>query len=93
VELAPGGVTATPEEWWCCNEADRLLVLTGAHVRTRLRDTLRHEAGRVGGTVYDASEALTCVAVVGRRMPHLLAAIGLVPPTLDLRIADPLLSS
>jgi glycine cleavage system aminomethyltransferase T len=89
VELAPGGVAATREAWWCAEEADRLLVLVAADLRARLQDALRHEVRPRGVTVLDVSETLTCVAIVGRRMSHLLAALGIVPLSGDLRSVAP----
>jgi glycine cleavage system aminomethyltransferase T len=89
VGLVPGGVAATREAWWCAEEVDRLFVLVAAERRARLQDALRHEARPRGVTVSDVSETLTCVAVIGRRMPHLLAALCIVPASGDLRSVAP----
>lgn len=89
VELAPGGVAATREGWWCADEVGHVVVLVAPALRARLHDALT-QAGRPRGiTVLDASETLSSVAVAGRRMPHLLAALAIVPPSGDLRSRAP----
>ena len=89
VALSPGGVVAMAEGWWCADGVDRLLVLGAPCLRTRVHDILRREARPRRIAVLDVSEKLTCVAVAGHRMPDLLAASAIVPPTDDLRSLAP----
>jgi glycine cleavage system aminomethyltransferase T len=89
VQLAPGGVAATREGWWCADQTDRLLLLVAADLRARLHDTLSQAARPRAITVVDASQTLASLAVAGRQMHHLLALLGIVPPTGDLRSVAP----
>ncbi|HTX11787.1 MAG TPA: hypothetical protein VME22_24410 [Solirubrobacteraceae bacterium] len=89
VELAPGGVAATREGWWCADRADRLLVLVAAEARARLHATLMQDVRGRDMTVFDASQKLASLAIAGRGMHHLLALLRIVPPMGNLRSVAP----
>jgi glycine cleavage system aminomethyltransferase T len=89
VELTRGGVAATPEGWWCADGTDRLLVIPAAEARAQLHDTLQQEERRKDITVLDASQTLASMAIAGRAMHHLMALLGIVRPTGDLRSLAP----
>jgi glycine cleavage system aminomethyltransferase T len=92
VELARGGIAETPEEWWCADAVDRLLVIVSPERRAQLHDALDQlpqAHAREDLTVCDTSATLGSVAVVGRRLYRFLAALGLASPNADPRPAAP----
>jgi glycine cleavage system aminomethyltransferase T len=85
VELARGGVAELTGGWWCADAVDRLILVVARELRAELYEALGQEARAPGVTICDASETLASVAIAGRRMRHLLAALGIVSPNCDLR--------
>jgi glycine cleavage system aminomethyltransferase T len=85
VELSQCGAAATSAGWWCAEANDRVLAIVAPDLRSRLHAALAREGRPLGVRVIDASGRLATVALAGRRMQHLLAALALVLPSCDLR--------
>lgn len=87
--VAPGGLAAGHGVWWCRDRA-RVYVLCEPRRRERLEAVVRGAARRLRGVeVGDRSDALATIALAGRRVPELLAALGGLGAAGRLRAARP----
>jgi glycine cleavage system aminomethyltransferase T len=89
-ELAPGGAVRAGGAWWCAAGAERAIVLCEPEYGARLRAALVRERPRQPSiTVTDHTGDWATLAVVGRRVRDLLAALGVYGPSGDPRAVSP----
>jgi Aminomethyltransferase folate-binding domain len=90
-EIAPGGTAFEGGAWWCRSSSQTDVVLVSRRVSTeRLMGLLRHNvSGFSCADLIKCSEERLVFNVVGRRTEEVLADLGVLGPSGDVRDAAP----
>jgi glycine cleavage system aminomethyltransferase T len=88
--IESSGVATGAAAWWCAASPEQVIVLCEPERSSRLLGVLRAQARRIPGVeVDDVSASLSAIALVGRRVPEVLAALDALGPGGDPRTAAP----